>query len=63
MDELIQTVAEASVAFAKLEMANWLPPHLHEQTWETIKDLTVGAITAFADAKQNWYEVPQPSAN
>lgn len=61
--DLKDTIKEATVAFAKLEMANWLPAHLHERAWELIGDLTISALTAYSDAKQNWFESPVPSPN
>jgi hypothetical protein len=63
MDDLIDSVAVATAECGmQTQLPNWLPADRHHELWELLFDLTVGALTAYRDAKRGW-EVPEPSIN
>jgi hypothetical protein len=63
MDDLIDNVAVATAECGmQTHLPNWLPTNRHRDLRELLYDLTVGALTAYRDAKRGW-EVPEPSIN
>jgi hypothetical protein len=63
MDELMVNIAEATAECGMQLLSNWLPAGRHDELRELLFDLTVGALTAYADAQRGWGEVPEPSNN
>jgi hypothetical protein len=61
--ELTATIAEATAECGMQVLANWVPSAWHAELRELLNDLTVGALTAYRDAKQKWHEPPEPSVN
>lgn len=58
---MIEDIATATAECGMQQLANWLPADRHAELRELIFDLTVGALTAYRDAKV-WY-VPTASEN
>ena len=64
MKDLIDTIAEATAECGmQTSLPNWLPAERHEELRELLHDLTVGALTAMADAARGWFGWLGPSKN
>ncbi len=59
--KLADDIAAASADYGSRELANWIPAERHDALRELLYDLTISALTAFADV--DMWRIPQPSEN